>query len=145
MRKRILVINGPNLGRLGKREPEIYGSTTLQELEERLIEYGNSKDTDVICFQSNHEGRIIDRLEKAVDEEVSGCILNAAALTHTSVALLDAVKSCNIPTVELHISNIHKREEFRKKSITAPACVASISGMGLHGYEYALDFLIKQS
>ena len=145
MRKRILVLNGPNLGRLGKREPEIYGNTTLHELEEGLIEYGKSMDADVVCFQSNHEGQLIDRLEKAADEEFDGCILNAAALTHTSVALLDAVKSCNIPTVELHISNIHRREEFRKNSITAPACIASISGMGLRGYEYALDFLIKES
>ena len=141
MSKKILVLNGPNLGRLGKREPEIYGSTTLSELEASLVASGNAKGIEVICFQSNHEGALIDRLEKAVEEGVSGCILNAAGLTHTSVALMDAVKSSDIPTVEVHISQIYHREDFRHHTITGKACKAVITGMGLKGYHYALDFL----
>ncbi len=141
MSKRILILNGPNLGRLGKREPEIYGSTTLSELENSLIETGKTLGMEVECFQSNHEGELIDQIEKAVSEGVSGCILNAAGLTHTSVALMDAIKASDIPTVEVHISQIYKREEFRHNTITGKACVAVISGMGIKGYHYALDFL----
>jgi len=143
MSKRILILNGPNLGRLGKREPEIYGRTTLKELESSLVEAGKSLGVSVECFQSNHEGALIDRIEKAVADGVSGCILNAAGLTHTSVALMDAVKASDIPTVEVHISQIYQREEFRHQTITGKACVAVISGMGLKGYHYALDFLSK--
>ena len=144
MSKKILVINGPNLGRLGKREPSIYGKTTLAELEKELVDKGQSTGVEVMCFQSNHEGEIIDRLERAVDEGVNGCILNAAGLTHTSVALMDSIKSCDIPTVEVHISQIYQREEFRQHSITGKACTAVISGMGTSGYFYALDYLANR-
>jgi len=143
MSKRILVMNGPNLGRLGKREPGIYGNTTLPELEQSLIEAGSKIGVNVECFQSNHEGALIDRIEKAIEEGFSGCILNAAGLTHTSVALMDAIKASDIPTVEVHISQIYQREEFRHQTITGKACKAVISGMGLQGYHYALDFLTK--
>lgn len=141
MSKKILVLNGPNLGRLGKREPEIYGSTTLAELEDELVKQGKALKLDVVCFQSNHEGNLIDRLEQAADEGFDGCILNAAALTHTSVALLDAIRSCEIPTIEVHLSQIYQREEFRTHSITGKACIAVISGLGTKGYSYALDYL----
>ena len=143
MSKRILIINGPNLGRLGKREPEIYGSTTLQELEQSLIQKGQKLDVVVECFQSNHEGEIIDRIEAATDAGVSGLILNAGAFTHTSVALMDAIRSCELPTIEVHLSQIYRREELRSHSITAKACIAVISGLGIEGYFYALDYLSK--
>jgi 3-dehydroquinate dehydratase II len=143
MNKCILVLNGPNLGRLGKREPHLYGHTTLAELEQSLIETGQRLGAEVQCFQSNHEGALIDRIEKAIADGVTGCILNAAGLTHTSIALMDAISACGIPTVEVHISQIYKREEFRHHTITGKACVAVISGMGLRGYHYALDFLCQ--
>lgn len=146
MQKRILIINGPNLGRLGKREPEIYGSTTLDELEQSLVKKGQELNVKVDCFQSNHEGAIIDRIEKAAQEEsVTGCILNAGGLTHTSVALMDAIKGCGIPTIEVHISQIYQREEFRAHTITGKACIAVISGLGKEGYFYALDYLSKSN
>ena len=143
MNKRILVLNGPNLGRLGKREPHIYGHTTLAELEQSLIDAGQRMGVEVQCFQSNHEGALIDRIEQAIADGVTGCILNAAGLTHTSVALMDAISACGIQTVEVHISQIYKREEFRHHTFTGKACVAVISGMGLRGYHYALDFLCQ--
>lgn len=143
MSKKILIINGPNLGRLGKREPEIYGDTTLKELEQALIKKGKACDLVVECFQSNHEGAIIDRIETATDAGTDGIILNAGALTHTSVALMDAIRSSAIPTIEVHLSQIHQREEFRAHTITGKACIAVISGLGIEGYFYALDYLSK--
>ena len=143
MSKRVLIINGPNLGRLGKREPDIYGSTTLKELEQALIKEGQALDVIVECFQSNHEGEIIDRIEAATDAGATGMILNAGALTHTSVALMDAIRGSDIPTIEVHLSQIYRREEFRSHSITGKACIAVISGLGTQGYFYALDYLSK--
>ena len=143
MSKRVLIINGPNLGRLGKREPDIYGSTTLKELEQALIKEGQALDVTVECFQSNHEGEIIDRIETATDAGTTGMILNAGALTHTSVALLDAIRASAIPTIEVHLSQIYRREEFRAHTITGKACIAVISGLGTQGYFYALDYLAK--
>jgi 3-dehydroquinate dehydratase-2 len=145
MSKRILVVNGPNLGRLGKREPEIYGNQTLEDLEEMLRASAEILNVELEFFQSNHEGALIDRIEKAADEGMDGCIINPAALTHTSIALLDCIKSCNLPTVEIHLSQIYKREAFRNHSVTAPAAVALISGMGLEGYKYALEYLTKSN
>lgn len=145
MQKRILIINGPNLSRLGKREPEIYGSTTLDELEQSLVKKGQELNVKVDCFQSNHEGAMIDHIEKAAQEGVTGCILNAGGLTHTSVALMDAIKGCEIPTIEVHISQIYQREEFRTHTITGKACIAVISGLGIEGYFYALDYLSKST
>jgi 3-dehydroquinate dehydratase-2 len=145
MLKRILVLNGPNLGRLGKREPHIYGSTTLADLEKQLKDKGQSLGLDVICFQSNHEGMLIDRIESAIEEGISGMILNAGGLTHTSIALADAIRGCAIPTIEVHLSQIYKREIFRHQTLTGAAAIAVITGMGTQGYHAALEYLAKQS
>lgn len=140
--KSIAVLNGPNLDRLGLREPEIYGRTTLADLEKGLrAEFGSA--VDWTFFQSNHEGELIDRIAALAEAKVHGLVLNAGALTHTSVALRDALLGAHIPAVEVHISNIYKREAFRHTSLTAPACVAVITGLGLEGYHAAVRFLLK--
>lgn len=141
--KKIAILNGPNLDRLGKREPEIYGSTTLAQLEEQLrAEFKGSAELDF--FQSNHEGALIDRIAALADAKVDGIVINGAALTHTSVGLRDALLGAHLPTIEVHISNIYKREEFRHKSLTGPACIAVITGLGLEGYFAAVRFLLKR-
>ena len=141
-KKKIAVLNGPNLDRLGKREPEIYGSATLADLEKALrAEFGAKASLEF--FQSNHEGELIDRIAKLADSKFDGIVINGGALTHTSVALRDALLGAHIPAVEVHISNIYKREEFRHISLTAPACAAVITGLGLEGYHAAIRFLIK--
>lgn len=140
--KTIAILNGPNLDRLGKREPEIYGKTTLADLERGLREEFGSKAT-LEFFQSNHEGQLIDRIAQLADQKVDGLVINAGALTHTSVALRDALLGAHLPTIEVHISNIYKREEFRHLSLTAPACVAVITGLGLEGYHAAVRFLLR--
>ncbi len=140
--KKIAIINGPNLDRLGKREPEIYGKATLADLENALrAEFGGA--AELAFFQSNHEGAIIDRIAQAADAGFAGLVINPGALTHTSVALRDALLGAHLPTIEVHLSNIYKREEFRQKSLTAPACVAVISGLGLDGYHAAIRHLLK--
>ena len=140
--KKIAILNGPNLDRLGRREPEIYGRATLADLEKALrAEFGAVATLDF--FQSNHEGALIDKLASLADAKFDGLVLNAGALTHTSVALRDAVLSAHLPAVEVHISNIYKREEFRHMSLTAPPCVAVIPGLGLEGYHAAVRFLLK--
>jgi 3-dehydroquinate dehydratase-2 len=140
--KRIAILNGPNLDRLGKREPEIYGRATLADLERALRqEFAGAAELEF--FQSNHEGALIDKIAALADAKCQGLILNGGALTHTSVALRDALLGAHIPSVEVHISNIYKRENFRHESLTAPACVAVISGLGLEGYHAALRFLLK--
>ena len=138
---KILVINGPNLNLLGKRKPEIYGSATLTDLENQIINVGKTLDVEVSCFQSNHEGEIIDRLSQAFIDKVDGVIINPAAYTHTSYAIRDSIEAIEIPTIEVHISNIHCRESFRHHSVTAPVCVGQIAGLGLDGYEMALRTL----
>jgi 3-dehydroquinate dehydratase II len=140
--KKIAILNGPNLDRLGKREPEIYGKATLADLEKALrAEF--AKTASLEFFQSNHEGELIDRIAKLADSKVDGIVINGGALTHTSVALRDALLGAHIPAVEVHISNIYKREEFRHVSLTAPACAAVITGLGLEGYHAAIRFLLK--
>lgn len=140
--KKIAILNGPNLDRLGKREPEIYGRASLADLEAALrAEFG--KQTQLEFFQSNHEGALIDKVAACAEAKFDGLVINAAGLTHTSVALRDALLSAHLPAVEVHISNIYKREEFRHHSLTAPACVAVISGLGLEGYHAAVRFLLK--
>jgi 3-dehydroquinate dehydratase-2 len=140
--KKIAILNGPNLDRLGKREPEIYGSATLAELEAALrAEFAQKAALEF--FQSNHEGELIDRIAKLADSKVDGIVINGGALTHTSVALRDALLGAHVPAVEVHISNIYKREEFRHTSLTAPACAAVITGLGLEGYHAAVRFLLK--
>lgn len=140
--KKIAILNGPNLDRLGKREPEIYGHATLADLERELRQEFDA--TAVLdFFQSNHEGALIDRIAKLAEARFDGLVINGAAFTHTSVALRDAVAGAALRTVEVHISNIYKREEFRHKSLTAAVCTAVISGLGLEGYHAAVRFLLK--
>ncbi len=141
--KRIAILNGPNLDRLGKREPEIYGNATLADLETSLRKEFEP-DARLEFFQSNHEGALIDRIAALADEKIDGLVLNGGAFTHTSVALRDALLGAHVPTVEVHISNLYKREEFRHQSLTAPACVAVITGLGLEGYFAAIRFLLKR-
>jgi 3-dehydroquinate dehydratase II len=141
--KKIAVINGPNLDRLGTRQPEIYGSVTLAGLEKALrAEFDGV--VELTFFQSNHEGELIDKIAELSDAKVAGLVLNAGAFTHTSVALRDALLSAHLPAVEVHISNLYQREEFRHTSLTAAACTGIISGLGLEGYHAAIRFLLKR-
>ena len=137
--KRIVIINGPNLDRLGLREPAIYGDQTLTDLENLLTEEAASSDVEVKFYQSNHEGFIIDEINNEyADGEVFGIIINPGALTHTSLALRDAIAGAELPVIEVHISNIYRREEIRQHSMTAEVCVGVISGLGFDGYVAAL-------
>ena len=138
--KKILVINGPNLNMLGIREPEIYGRTTYVELEAKIRTWASELGVEVKLFQSNHEGAIIDEIQAAYGQ-CDGIIINPAGYTHTSVAIPDAIKAVGIPTVEVHISDIDKREDFRKVSYIRPACIATIQGKGIDGYREALELL----
>ncbi|GLY09928.1 type II 3-dehydroquinate dehydratase [Bacillus badius] len=140
--KNILLLNGPNLNRLGKREPEIYGRETLQDLEKRIIAKGEEWGASVRAFQSNHEGELIDRIHLAADEKMDGIIFNPGAFTHYSYALRDAVASVPVPVIEVHISNIHSREPFREHSVIAPVAAGQIAGLGVIGYELALQAII---
>jgi len=135
----ILVINGPNLNLLGKREPQIYGTQSLDDINNDL----KAQFPDVVFtfFQSNHEGAIVDALQSTIGKGFDGIVLNGGAFTHYSYAIRDAVSMLTIPTVEVHISNIHMREEFRKHSVTAPVCVAQFSGFGVNGYSLAVELL----
>ena len=137
----VLIINGPNLNLLGSREPEIYGTTTLEELDALCVEWGRQLDFEVSTFQSNHEGQIIDKIHDAVGG--AGIIINAGALTHYSYAIYDALVAVGLPTIEVHISDIHAREEWRSKSVIQPACLAQVSGLGLDGYRKALEVLAE--
>ncbi len=134
---KILVVNGPNINLLGKREPEIYGNTSLETINNELLEFKNSIDKDIVLefFQSNHEGELIDKIQNT---DASGIIINPAGYTHTSISLADCIKGVNIPTVEVHLSNIHSREEYRHNSITAPSCMGQISGFKKDSYKLAL-------
>jgi 3-dehydroquinate dehydratase-2 len=136
--KRIVIINGPNLDRLGKREPSIYGDQTLTDLENLVIEAAATLGVEVCFYQSNHEGFIIDKIGEYSDAEVFGLIINPGALTHTSLALRDALAGSDLPVIEVHISNIYKREAIRQHSMTADACIGVISGLGFDGYVAAL-------
>ena len=140
---KILVINGPNLNMLGIREPAIYGSGTYAELLELISAYGEKTGAEVSIFQSNHEGALVDAIQQAYFDGVEGIVLNPAAYTHTSVALLDALKAVAIPTVEVHISDVAAREDFRQISYVRPACVAIVAGKGFAGYLEAVDILLK--
>ena len=140
--KRIVIINGPNLDRLGMREPEIYGNQTLTDLENLLTTEAESLGIEAQFYQSNHEGFIIDEINtKYADGEVFGLIINPGALTHTSLALRDAIASSGLPAIEVHISNIYTREEIRQHSMTAETCIGVISGLGFFGYVAALRHL----
>jgi 3-dehydroquinate dehydratase-2 len=138
----ISVINGPNLDILGKREPEIYGTTTLWDIENQLK--NKYPDIKFEFYQSNSEGPMIDALHKALDGTTNGVVLNPGAYTHYSYAIRDAVAALKIPVIEVHLSNVHGREEFRRESVIAPVCKGVIAGFGVHSYELAIDFLLKQ-
>jgi len=144
---KIMVINGPNIQLLGIRKPGIYGNATLSDLQKRLEKVAKELEVKISFFQSNHEGALVDVIGSAIDNGIDGIIINPAAYTHTSIAIHDALESVEIPAIEVHISNIHRREEFRRKSVTAPACLGQISGLGTEGYEWALraitDYLKK--
>jgi len=139
----ILLINGPNLNLLGQREPEIYGSLTLDEINDALQKYAASCNTQLETFQSNHEGALVDKVQQAFVEKIDGIIINPGGYTHTSVALRDVVAGVALPTVEVHLSNIHAREEFRHHSYIAPVALGQITGFGAFGYRMALDALVK--
>ncbi len=135
----ILILNGPNLNRLGKREPEIYGKETLKDLEEQVTTYGKKRNITVETRQSNLEGTLIDWIHEA-DESFDGIIINPGAFTHYSYAIRDAIASITKPVIEVHISNVHAREEFRQVSVTAAVCLGQISGFGFEGYVMAIDY-----
>ena len=140
---KILVLNGPNLNMLGIREPAIYGSDTYADLQALIRAHAAERQVEVSFFQSNHEGALVDAIQQAYDDKVDGIIFNPAAYTHTSVALLDALKAVGIPTVEVHISDVSSREDFRQVSFVRAACVATVAGKGFAGYNEAMDILLK--
>ncbi|MFL6714767.1 MAG: type II 3-dehydroquinate dehydratase [Burkholderiaceae bacterium] len=144
MAKNLLLLNGPNLNLLGTREPEVYGSTTLADVEQAAKAQASAADAAIATFQSNHEGALIDRIQAARTEKVDAIIINPGGLTHTSVALRDALAGVAIPFVEIHISNIHKREPFRHKSFLSEIAVGVICGLGVEGYRAAIDFALKK-
>ena len=140
---KLLVINGPNLNMLGTREPAIYGSGTYAQLLDMIRGHEERCGGDVSFLQSHHEGALVDAIQQAYFDGVEGIILNPAAYTHTSVALLDALKAVAIPTVEVHISDVAAREDFRQISYVRPACIATVTGRGFAGYLDAMDILLK--
>ncbi|WP_227430964.1 type II 3-dehydroquinate dehydratase [Psychrobacter sp. I-STPA6b] len=147
--KQVLLINGPNLNLLGKREPEIYGSDTLTDIEENLKNIAKNQNINLICFQSNHEGEILDTIHQfgllnPVQQRVDGIIINPGAFTHTSIAIRDALLAVSVPFIEVHLSNVHQRESFRTHSYLSDCAIGVICGFGAQGYEMALQYLARQ-
>ncbi len=140
---KLLVVNGPNLNMLGIREPDIYGKHTYQDLIDKIKDYAEQGGDEVTFFQSNHEGALVDAIQQAYFDGVEGIVINPAAYTHTSVALLDALKAVSIPAVEVHISAVNEREAFRQVSYVRQAAVACVTGKGFDGYLEAIDILRK--
>ena len=140
---KIYVINGPNLNMLGIREPEHYGNGSYSDLCSMIKAHAEKLQTEVVFFQSNHEGDLVDMIQEAYFKRADGIIINPGAYTHTSVAILDAVKSTRLPTVEVHISKVEEREAFRQISYIREACIDTITGEGFNGYLHALDVLVK--
>ncbi len=139
----LVIINGSNLNMLGIREPDKYGAATYEDLLNKIGTYCTERDIAYDFYQSNHEGDLVDRIQKAYWDKVDGIVINPGAYTHTSIALLDAIKSVSIPTVEVHISDVYQREEFRHKSYIREACCLTIMGQGADGYLQAIDYLVK--
>ncbi|MFL6707829.1 MAG: type II 3-dehydroquinate dehydratase [Massilia sp.] len=144
MVNKLLLLNGPNLNLLGTREPAVYGSTTLADIEQAATAQAAAAGASLACFQSNHEGALIDRIHAAAGEGVTAIVVNPGGLTHTSVALRDAFAAVGIPFVEVHISNIHQREAFRHHSYLSALALGTICGLGPEGYRYAIDFALKK-
>jgi 3-dehydroquinate dehydratase-2 len=143
MARKILLINGPNLNLLGSREPEIYGSQTLTDVEDAARQQVELAEAEFYCFQSNHEGALIDRIHAARAENIDVIVINPGGFTHTSVALRDALAGVAIPFLEVHISNIHQREAFRQHSYLSSIAKGVICGLGIDGYRLAIDFALK--
>ena len=141
---KILVLNGPNLNMLGIREPDIYGSSTYDDLVSKITSYCDGKGIEVKCLQSNHEGDLVDYIQQAFFDKTDGIVINPGAYTHTSVALLDALKAVQIPAVEVHISKVNEREAFRQISYVSYYCSKTITGKGFDGYIEAIDFLAQK-
>ncbi|MDN7179893.1 type II 3-dehydroquinate dehydratase [Caballeronia sp. SEWSISQ10-4 2] len=141
---RLLVLHGPNLNLLGTREPDVYGRVTLAEIDRALAEKAQAAGAELSSFQSNHEGAIVDRIQQARTEQVDFVLINPAAYTHTSVAIRDALAGVALPFVEIHLSNVHKREAFRHHSYFSDLAEAVICGLGWKGYLYALDFALER-
>lgn len=139
---RILIIHGPNMNLLGKRDKLIYGNDTLGDINNMLYEKAKELKIEIDIFQSNWEGAIIDKLHQVIDSDIGGVIINPGAYTHYSIAIRDAIEVLNIPVIEVHLSNIFGREDFREHSVTAPVCIGQITGFGLNSYLLALDALI---
>jgi len=142
---KVLVIHGPNLGLLGDRQPEIYGSFSLNDINQRLKEYASELELQVDFFQSDHEGEIVSKIGNAIKSGYHYLIINPAAYTHTSVAIRDAIEAVKIPAIEVHLSNIYAREEFRQKSFIAPVVIGQVSGFGAESYLLALQAIAKLS
>ena len=140
----VLILHGPNLNLLGQREPAIYGRESLDDINSRLIKTAVGTGVSVSCFQSNHEGELVDRIQKAGRDGVGFIVINPAAYTHTSVAIRDALAGVNIPFIEVHISNIHTRESFRHKSYLSDIAVGTICGLGSRGYDLALAYVLSR-
>lgn len=144
MATKLLLLNGPNLNLLGTREPEVYGKTTLADIEAAAKQQATLSNASLDCFQSNHEGALIDRIHAARQEGVEAIVINPGGLTHTSVALRDALAGVAIPFIEVHISNVHQREAFRHFSYLSAIAAGVICGLGVDGYRMAIDFAIKK-
>ena len=143
MAKKLLLLNGPNLNLLGSREPDVYGKATLSDIEQAAAAQAVAAGASLSCFQSNHEGALIDRIHAAKTEGVDAIVINPGGLTHTSVALRDALAGVAIPFVEVHITNIYKREDFRHHSFLSAIALGTICGLGTDGYRFAIDFALK--
>ncbi len=140
--KRVLLLNGPNLNLLGTREPDVYGATTLADIEQQLSDRAAERGLELRCVQSNHEGALVDAIQ-AARSDCAGIIINPAAYTHTSVALRDALLAAGLPSIEVHLSNTARREAFRHHSYVADVCVGTITGLGARGYRFALEALAE--
>ena len=139
---KILILNGPNINFLGIREPDVYGSKTYSDLVKEVEDYAVDKGIEVTVYQTNHEGGLVDKIQEAYFNKVDGIVFNPGAYTHTSIAILDAVKSVSIPTVEVHLSRVEDREAFRQISYVREACIATVTGKGIDGYLEAIDVLM---